>query len=71
MTLADKTTIADKENYLIEPFVALFKANSTFQLIVCGRAFKNLKGVNRIVLSTVWEQSTPDEMTPLDETGEE
>ncbi len=56
MTLADKTTIADKENYLIEPFVTLATSNQSCQMIVCGRAFKNLKGVNRITLTTVWKQ---------------
>jgi hypothetical protein len=64
MTLADKTTIADKENYLIEPFVRLFKARPTFQLIVCGRAFENLQGVHRITLTTVWKQAEADESTP-------
>ena len=60
MTLADKTTIAEKENYLIEPFVGLFRSRPTFQLIVCGRAFENLKGVNRVTLATVWRQEVED-----------
>lgn len=64
MTLADKTTIADKENYLIEPFVALFKARPTFQLVVCGRAFENLKGVHRVTLNTVWRQEEDDGTVP-------
>lgn len=63
MTLADKTTIADKENYLIEPFVRLFRSRPTFQLIVCGRAFKSLKGVHRIPLATVWRQEEADGIT--------
>ncbi len=58
--LADRTTIADKENYLIEPFVALFEAKRSFQLIVCGRAFENLKGVHRLHLTTVWKQEEPE-----------
>lgn len=63
MTLADKTTIADKENYLIEPFVRLFRSNPMFQVVVCGRAFKNLQGVHRITLSTVWKQEEDDGTT--------
>jgi hypothetical protein len=61
MTLADNTTIADKENYLIAPFVRLFRSRPTFQLIVCGRAFVNLDGVHRITLSTVWRQEATDD----------
>jgi hypothetical protein len=56
MTLADGTSIANKENYLIEPFVALASANAATQTIICGRAFKGLKGVNRIQLDEVWTQ---------------
>jgi Cap4 dsDNA endonuclease len=63
MTLADKTTIADKENYLIEPFVRLFRSRPAFQLIVCGRAFENLKDVHRITLTTVWKQEEADGST--------
>lgn len=72
MTLADKTTIADKENYLIEPFVRLFRARPTFQLIVCGRAFQNLQGVHRVPLTTVWRQEEGDgSAPPEDSTTEE
>jgi hypothetical protein len=72
MTLADKTTIADKENYLIEPFVRLFQSRPTFQLIVCGRAFKRLQGVHRITLSTVWRQEEADgSTTPEDPATDE
>lgn len=60
MTLADKTTIADKENYLIEPLVALAERNPNVQVIVCGRAFQRLKGANRIELSHVWQQGESD-----------
>lgn len=56
LTLADKTTITDKENYLVEPFVALAKANPAIQVIVCGRSFRGLKDVNRITLKQVWSQ---------------
>jgi hypothetical protein len=66
MTLADKTTIADKENYLIEPFIELAGRNPDVQVVVCGRAFQRLKGANRIELTEVWQQGesglgTPDE----------
>ncbi len=56
MTLADKTTISDKENYLLEPFVALAERNKHVQLVVCGRAFKKLKGSHRTELKQVWQQ---------------
>jgi outer membrane murein-binding lipoprotein Lpp len=64
MTLADKTTIADKENYLIEPFVRLFRSRPTFQLVVCGRSFEGLQGVHRIALTTVWRQEEADGSNP-------
>ncbi len=56
ITLAKNVSIADKENYLIEPFVQLAKQNPAVQVIVCGRAFKKLKGANRIELRRVWRQ---------------
>jgi len=56
MTLADGMTVADKENYLIDPFVSLFRDRPTFQLVVCGRSFENLQGAHRIALTTVWKQ---------------
>jgi hypothetical protein len=56
MTLADGTSIANKENYLIEPLVSLASANAVAQTVICGRAFKGLKGVNRIQLDQVWTQ---------------
>lgn len=60
MTLADKTTIADKENYLVDPFVKLFADNKNIQLIVCGRSFEGLKGVHRNQLTEVWKQGQAD-----------
>jgi hypothetical protein len=67
-TLADRTKVADKENYLIEPFVELFTRTQSFQVIVGGRAFKNLKGANRIPLTTVWKQPDADESEAPDDT---
>lgn len=61
--LADGTSIADKENYLIEPFVTLFRNRPTFQVVVCGRAFENLQGVHRVALTTVWQQNQADAST--------
>ncbi|MGC4088732.1 MAG: hypothetical protein QM756_12705 [Polyangiaceae bacterium] len=63
MTLADGTSIANKENYLIEPFVKLASANTTTQTVVCGRAFRNLKGANRIQLDEVWTQGETSDDT--------
>ncbi|MFO0802642.1 MAG: hypothetical protein U0791_05910 [Gemmataceae bacterium] len=64
MTLADGMTVADKENYLIEPFVTLFHTRPTFQLVVCGRSFENLQGVHRITLTSVWKQNEADGSAP-------
>jgi len=58
MTLADGASIANKENYLVEPFIALAKKNPAVQAIICGRAFRSLKGVNRIPLNHAWTQGT-------------
>ncbi|WP_437796419.1 hypothetical protein [Sorangium sp. So ce693] len=63
MTLADGTSIANKENYLVEPFVALAKANAATQSIICGRSFKGLKGAHRIQLSEVWTQGVVPALT--------
>jgi predicted nucleic acid-binding Zn-ribbon protein len=57
--LADGSSIADKENYLIEPFVQLLNRPEMekTQLIAAGRAFAGLKGVNRIELRHVWKRN--------------
>lgn len=49
-------SVADKENFILEPFVELlgrppFKHS---QVIMTGSAFTDLEGVNRIELSHVW-----------------
>ncbi|HEX8145246.1 MAG TPA: hypothetical protein VF553_21950 [Pyrinomonadaceae bacterium] len=53
-SLPDGTVIADKENFLVEPFVALCRKDSKqpVQMIVAERSFKELEDVNRIELST-------------------
>lgn len=56
MTLADGASIAGKENYLVEPFVTLASDNPEVQLVIGGRAFRSLRGVNRTNLSQVWTQ---------------
>ena len=66
MTLADGMTIADKENYLIEPFVTLFREHAKFQVVVCGRSFEKLQGVHRITLATVWKQDKAEELASSD-----
>ena len=55
--LADGTSIADKENYLIEPFVNLLQKPDykDAQFIAAGRAFEGLSGINRIELNHIWE----------------
>lgn len=55
-TLADHTSIADKENYLVAPFVGLIAKELAghAQLIVAGRAFEGLEGAHRVSLTTVW-----------------
>ena len=55
--LADGTSIADKENYLIEPFISLLKIPeyNDAQFIAAGRAFEGLVDINRIELNHVWK----------------
>lgn len=54
--MEDGSTIRDKENFIIEPFVALMNkpGMETTQAIITGAAFENLQGVNRIELNKVW-----------------
>lgn len=56
-TLADGTEVADKENYLIEPFIQMLSRPGMHntQMIVAGRAFEDLEGANRIELTTIWK----------------
>jgi len=55
--LADGTSIADKENYLIEPFINLLKKPDFLntQFIAAGRSFQGLENINRIKLNHVWK----------------
>jgi len=54
--LADGTTVRDKENFILDPFVKLVhsKDMSNTQVIAAGSAFKDLKGANRIELESIW-----------------
>jgi hypothetical protein len=56
LELVDSKTIRDSENYLIEPFIRLCQKEDMkhTQLIVAGRSFENLKGVNRRNLPEIW-----------------
>jgi predicted nucleic acid-binding Zn-ribbon protein len=49
--------VADKENFVIEPFIALTKQPefNGGQIIVAGSAFQGLGGVRRIELKEVWK----------------
>lgn len=51
------TTVADKENFVIEPFIELFAGNGMekCQVIAAGNSFVGLKGANRVQLSHVWK----------------
>lgn len=56
-TLEDGSTIRDKENFVVEPFMNLLKQKELIgsQLIITGAAFENLEGVNRIALKNTWK----------------
>ena len=54
--LPDGTTIQDKENFVIEPFIKLLASDGfpKCQVIAAGNAFEKLEGASRIELSHVW-----------------
>jgi hypothetical protein len=54
--LEDGTSIADKENFVLEPFVDLLEQEGfpDGQVIAAGSSFQGLEGANRIELSHVW-----------------
>jgi DNA repair exonuclease SbcCD ATPase subunit len=56
-TFEDGTTVADKENFLLEPFVDLLKSKEFegCQVIAAGRSFEGMKDVHRIELSKIWK----------------
>jgi hypothetical protein len=55
--LEDADSVADKENFVIEPFVALLakEGMEATQVIAGGSSFENLKGSNRIEFSKIWK----------------
>jgi predicted nucleic acid-binding Zn-ribbon protein len=56
--LEDGSSVHDKENYVVEPFVELLAKPeySHGQVIAVGSSFEHLAGANRIELSHVWTE---------------
>jgi hypothetical protein len=54
--LEDATSVADKENFVLEPFVRMLKKPELqfAQVIAAGSSFENLRGANRIELTRIW-----------------
>jgi hypothetical protein len=50
-------TVADKENFVIEPFIDLLAQDGmqNCQVIAAGSGFAGLQGVKRVLLSHVWK----------------
>ena len=55
--LEDGSSIKDKENFVVEPFVDLLALDGyhNCQIIAAGGAFEGLKGANRIEFSKIWQ----------------
>ncbi len=55
--LDDGSTVRDKENFVLEPFVALLRQDNmyTAQIIAAGSSFENLQGANRIEMYEIWK----------------
>jgi hypothetical protein len=55
-TLEDGSSVKDKENFIVEPFVQLVNkpGMEATQVIVAGAAFEGLEGAHRIELNTIW-----------------
>ena len=55
--LEDGSSIKDKENFVVEPFVDLLALDGyhNCQMIAAGGAFEGLKGANRIEFSKIWQ----------------
>jgi hypothetical protein len=53
--MEDGSTIADKENFVLEPLISLAShSQQNVQIIAAGSAFQGLAGANRIELATRW-----------------
>jgi hypothetical protein len=55
--LEDRQAIADKENFILEPFVELLNGEDLAgcQVIAAGRSFEGLDGVTAIEFTEVWK----------------
>jgi hypothetical protein len=56
-SLEDRKAIADKENFILEPFVELLQREEMkgCQMLVAGRSFKELRHVNVLEFTEVWK----------------
>lgn len=56
-TLEDGSTVKDKENFVLEPFIDLLKqpGMEACQIITTGAAFEGLNEANKIKFTKVWE----------------
>jgi uncharacterized Zn finger protein (UPF0148 family) len=56
-SLEDRKAIADKENFILEPFVELLQKDEMkgCQVLVAGRSFKGLENVNMLEFTEVWK----------------
>ena len=55
--LEDGPSVADRENFVLEPFIELLATEkySACQVIAAGAAFENLVGAHRIEFSKIWK----------------
>jgi hypothetical protein len=55
--LLDGTAIADKENFIVEPFIDLLKEEGMegAQLIAAGSSFEGLERAHRVQLTDIWK----------------
>ena len=56
-SLEDRAAIADRENFILEPFVELLKRDDMkgCQLLAAGRSFKGLKNVHALEFTELWK----------------
>lgn len=56
-SLEDRAAIADKENFILEPFVELLKRDDMkgCQLLAAGRSFKGLEDVHSLEFNELWK----------------
>lgn len=70
--LEDGSSVHDKENYVVEPFVELLKRDdfSETQVIAVGSVFEGLDAANRVELKHVWTEGGEIEPEDAGEDGE-